>query len=151
MKWRSIPLVLCTALACSILPVSGGITALPAHAAAEVLVVVNDSVPAESSSRDTLQEIFLGRKTRWRDGQKIVPATLKEGQEHEEFLGAYVGKTPHQFRNYWKTKVFTGKGTAPAAFSSSEELVEFVKSTPGAIGYIPAGSYRNQLKSLVIE
>ncbi len=151
MKRRSIPLVICMVLTCIVLPVSGGITALSAHAAADVLAVVNDSVPEVSLSPDALQEIFLGRKTRWSDGQKIVPATLKEGQAHEEFLRGYVRKTPHQFRNYWKTAVFTGRGTAPDAFDSPDELMEFVKKTPGAIGYLPAGSYQNRLKSLAIE
>ena len=50
MKRRSIPLVICMVLTCIVLPVSGGITALSAHAAADVLAVVNDSVPEVSLS-----------------------------------------------------------------------------------------------------
>jgi len=105
----------------------------------------------ESLSRDAVQEIFLGRKTRWSDGRKIVLATLKEGRAHEVFLWRYVGKTPHQFRNYWKAQVFTGRGASPAAFASPDELSEFVKNTSGAIGYLPAGAYQSRLKNVLIE
>ena len=151
MKWRSIPLATRVVLACIVLSAPGVFAALSAHAAADVLTVVNDSVPEESLSADAVQEIFLGRKTRWSDGQKIVPATLKQGQAHEDFLKGYIRKTPHQFRDYWRRLVFTGRGSAPDVFDFPEDLVEFVKKTPGAIGYLPASLYQYQLKSLAIE
>ncbi|HPW68782.1 MAG: substrate-binding domain-containing protein [Deltaproteobacteria bacterium] len=151
MKLRSIPLIAHIVLACMVLSVFGGFIFPAGHAASEVMVVANDSVPVESLSRDAVQEIFLGRKTRWSDGQKIVLATLKEGDDHRDFLRMYVGKTPHQFQNYWKSQVFTGRGKAPDAFTSPDELAEFVANTPGAIGYLPQRAYQNQLKILMIE
>ncbi len=151
MKLRSIPLIARIVLAGIVFSAFGGFIVPAGHAASEVMVVANDSVPLESLSRDAVQEIFLGRKTRWSDGQKITLATLKEGEEHGDFLRMYVGKTPHQFKNYWKSQVFTGRGKAPEAFTSPDELAEFVTNTPGAIGYLPQRAYQNQLKSLMIE
>ena len=128
----------------------GELSAAPGKAG-NVIVICNGSVKAESLKADDLQEIFLGRKTRWADGQKIVLATLKEGEAHDFFIVEYVGKTPHQFLNYWRQQVFTGRGRMPGTFATPQELIEFVMKTPGAVGYVPAGAYQDQAKSLTIE
>ena len=47
----------------------------------------------------------------------------EEGDDHSDFLRMYVGKTPQQFKNYWKSQVFTGRGKAPEAFTSPDELM----------------------------
>ncbi len=150
MKWRIIP-VLIAVLFIGI-AVSGptGLFATSGRAG-DVVVICNDSVPASSLSRDNIQEMFLGRKTRWSDGQKITLTLLKDSDANDVFLEEYVEKTPQQFRDYWKKQAFTGRGRIPDTFASPQEVIEFVKNTPGAVGYIPASAYESQVKSITIE
>lgn len=150
MNWRIIPVLI--ALAFIGIAASGPSELFASSGSAgEVIVICNDSVTASSLSKDDIQEIFLGRKTRWDDGQKITLAILKEGPTNDLFLNEYVEKTPSQFLNYWKKQAFTGRGRVPDTFSTPEELADFVKKTPGAIGYIPPNAYQNQFKSITIE
>ncbi len=150
MKWRIIP-VLIAILFIGI--AASGPTRLSASSgrAGDVIVICNDSVPAGSLSRDNIQEMFLGRKTRWGDGQKITLSLLKDSEANDVFLEEYVEKTPPQFRDYWKKQAFTGRGRVPDTFATPQEIIEFVTNTPGAIGYIPASAYQSRVKSITIE
>lgn len=106
--------------------------------AQEVKVVVHPDVPRSTLSRDEIQEIFLGRNTRWdQTDQKVRFIMLKGGEVHETFVRRYVGKTAAQFGNYWRKMVFTGKGRAPKSLGSPEKVVDYVANTAGAIGYVP--------------
>ncbi len=150
MNWRIIPVLIFTMLMGIAVTCPDVLQAAPGKAV-DVVVICNDSVQTGALKKDIVQDMFLGRKTRWDDGQKIVLATLKEGEAHDSFMGEYVCKTPHQFLNYWKQQVFTGRGKMPGAFATPQELIDFVKKTPGAVGYVPAGAYQNQAKILTIE
>ena len=105
-------------------------------ASAGVVVICNKNVPVDSLDKKEIKKIYLGDKTRWSDDKKIIFVALDSGEEHKTFLKKYVGKSSSQFRNYWKKKVFTGKGKAPKSFRQMEGLLEYVAGTEGAIGYI---------------
>ncbi len=150
MKWRSISILFSLTLISLVLSRPDDISAASAQAGG-VVVVCNDSVAAASLSRDDVQEMFLGRKTRWSDGQKVVLATLKEGDAHELFLGKYVGTTSPKFLNHWKKQAFTGRGRMPNGFATPDDLMDFVRKTAGAVGYVPSSAYQSQVKSITIE
>ena len=42
--------------------------------------------------------------------------------------------------SYWQQQIFAGKEVPPAAKPSDEEVLAYVRSTPGAIGYVSAGA-----------
>ena len=123
----------------------------PAVFADDMMVICNDSVSIDSLEKKDVKNIFLGRKTRWADGDKINFVTLKSGPVHDLFLKLYVGKTLSQYNNYWKKRAFTGKGKVPKSFATPEELIGYVVKTRGAIGYIPFSAYQNQIKSISIN
>jgi ABC-type phosphate transport system substrate-binding protein len=118
-----------------------GLVSVPAGAS-DYSVIGNSSIPASLSKSD-LQAIFLGEKTKWDNG-KPVKIVVLQGSSSKSFLGDVVGKTPQQFDNHWKKQVFTGKAKAPTSFSDSSEVISFVSSTAGAIGFVsgekPSGS-----------
>ncbi len=106
----------------------------------DVIIICNKSVKAQSLNQDDVRSIFLGRKTTWDDGSKISFTTMKEGEAHESFVETYVGKTGFQFDTYWKKLVFTGRAMSPKAFTEAAEIMNYVASTDGSIGYIPASA-----------
>lgn len=98
--------------------------------------VVNVGVVGHQLDTKSLKNIYLGRQTTWPDKTPIIFVILQEGDVHTQFLKEYVSKTPSQFDNYWKKKVFSGQGTMPKAFKTEKELIDYVGKTKGAIGYI---------------
>jgi len=120
-------------------------------AAADIKVIANSSVGASSVSADELKGVFLGTKTSLSDGSHVEPVLLKSGAVHETFLKEYVGKTEDALNTYYRSLVFTGKGSMPKAFASDAEVVTFVEKTKGAIGYVSAGASAGSAKTLEVK
>ena len=119
--------------------------------AQEVVVIVNNNVPASSLTSDDIQNIFLAKKTQWDNGAKINFATLKDCPTHEAFLKKYLQKTSSQFQRYFRTLVFTGKGSVPKSFDTEESLVGYVAATDGAIGYVSSGTNTSSVKVITVN
>src|SRR4051812_3574763 len=94
--------------------------AFDATAAADVQVIVNPGLSVTELSADQVKDIFLGTRTAI-GGVAVEPVFEESGAAHEAFLKAYIGKSDSALRNYFKTLVFTGKGTQPRAFRSDAE------------------------------
>jgi len=120
-------------------------------AAQEVIVIANPNVPVSSLTGDEVKDIFLAKKTQWDNGRKINFVTLKNCDTHREFLKQYLQKSSSQFERYFRTLVFTGKGSIPKAFDTEEQLVGFVSGTDGAIGYVSSGTATGSTKVLTIN
>jgi ABC-type phosphate transport system substrate-binding protein len=124
--------------------------ALPSPCAASteeaVVIIANKNVPASSLSIEDVKNIFLSKKTRWRDGSKIEFVTLKGCVAHDVFLKSYLEKTASQYDSYFKNLVFTGKGKALRTFSTEAEVVKYVSGTDGAIGYVSSGTNTRSAK-----
>jgi len=101
-----------------------------------VLVVGRPTQPGAAISAREVQEIFLGIQRTWPDGTPAVPVILADGTLHAAFLDAWVGKSPQQFRRYWRQMVFAGRGVSPAAFACQEDLLAHLAQTAGSIGYL---------------
>ena len=102
----------------------------------KMLIITNPDTHVASLKKKDIKDIFLGRKKSWEKNEQIALATLKDEATHKQFLNRFVDKTPFQFRNYWREKVFLGEGESPRSFETEEGLINFVARTKGAIGYI---------------
>ena len=103
-----------------------------------ILIIAHNSVTSDEIKAIDLERIYLGKRTRWQDDSTVVPAMLKGGDLHEEFVMTYLDRTPSRFVTYWRQAVFTGKGVPPRSFADEAALREFVARTPGAVGYLRA-------------
>jgi ABC-type phosphate transport system substrate-binding protein len=119
--------------------------------AAEVTIIANSSVPESSIDAGTIEKIFLGKKSSWSDGSKIVPVMLASGPTREAFLSNLVKKNDGDFKSFWMQNVFAGKGTPPQTFDSEADLVNFVSSTSGAIGFVAPGTATGSAKTLAVN
>jgi ABC-type phosphate transport system substrate-binding protein len=117
----------------------------------DIKVIANSSVRASAVSADELKGVFLGTKTSLSDGSHVEPVLLKSGAVHEAFLREYVGKTDSALITYYRSLVFTGKGTMPKAFASDAEVVSFVGKTKGAIGYVGTGASTGSARTLAVR
>jgi len=116
--------------------------------AQDVVLVANQGVKISEITNADLRAIFMGTRTRFADGSRAVPVTLKGGPVHEVFLKTHVGESPEEFRSEWRKVVFTGQGAMPKAFDSESDLIEYVGATPGAVGYVSRISSQNRVKVL---
>jgi ABC-type phosphate transport system substrate-binding protein len=73
------------------------------------------------------------------------------GAPHKALLQEYMGKSDQALRTYLKSLVFTGKGSMPKSFGSDAEIVKYVASTKGAIGYVSPASDAAGVKKLQVQ
>lgn len=126
------------------------IALLIAGAVAEDTVIVNPALPLTALDDEALKDIYLGRKTAWDDGSRVVVVVLKEGVSHDHLLQR-LNKSAAQFLTGWKKLVFTGRGTMPELVESEDALVALVSKTPGAIGFIDKGRLKDGVKALPLK
>lgn len=107
--------------------------------AAELLIIANTSVPAESLSQDDIKNIYLGKILKWGNNDMVTLVISDKSEVHKSFLQKYVKRNASQFENLWRQNLFSGKGKAPVKVGSIDELVDYVSKTKGAVGYIYSG------------
>lgn len=119
--------------------------------AGDIKVIANASVGAAEISSDELKRVFLGTKTSLGDGSRVEPVLEKGGAAHSTFLKEYLGKTDDALTTYYRSLVFTGKGSMPKVLSSDAEVAAYVAKTKGAIGYVSAGASAPGTKTLEVK
>ncbi len=124
---------------------------LNSMAAAEGLLIVNNSVAQTSISKEDVELVFLGKKKQWDNGDTIRLAALRKGTVNESFLREYVNKAPSSYMSFWKIAVVSGTGHPPKFFKDEADLVDYVAEKEGAIGYISSTTPREGVKTLSIK
>jgi len=126
-----------------------GLTVASPASASEFKVVANPSVKASAITVDDLKGVFLATKTSL-EGAQVEPVLAKAGTAHEAMLKD-LGKTDSALSTYYRSLVFTGKGSMPKICSSDAEVIDYVSKTKGAIGYVSAGANAVGTKTLDVK
>jgi ABC-type phosphate transport system substrate-binding protein len=141
-RWRS-----------TVVVAAGVIVALVQQAeAAGFKVVAHPSVPVASLSRTAVSAAFLKKTEKWPDGTAIVPVD----QAHDSPLRQTFSQAIHErsvamIDAFWQKQVFSGRATPPLTKAGDAEVVAYVRSNPGAIGYVSAGADSSGLKEIRLE
>ncbi len=104
--------------------------------AEDFIIIANKNVPVDSLSVVEVKNIFLGNKTKWRNGNKIVFVTLRDGVAHKKFIRTFLKRNPSQFKNYCMRMLFTGKGVIPKSFPTDDTAINYISKNENVIGYI---------------
>ncbi len=120
---------------------------------ADLILIANNSVYVDSLTKEELQRIFLGKKVRWNHNLRIqIAAHKRSGSDaHEIFLKKYMYRTSKQYINWWRRMVYTGKGVYPRFFKYEKNLIHYVETTEGAIGYISSNIPHENVKTMKIS
>jgi ABC-type phosphate transport system substrate-binding protein len=106
----------------------------PAVAPSSLVVVANADTPALDA--DTLQKIYLGKVVEV-GGRPIVPVNLTKGNIlRTAFMEQVLAQDDDKFIAYWTVRRYIGKGSPPREFATIQEQLEFLRKTPGAVGYL---------------
>jgi ABC-type phosphate transport system substrate-binding protein len=126
--------------------------ALAPGAALAQVVIVNPAVAVAQMRADAARAVFAMRLTVWPDGTPIrVFALPADHPVHVAFNKKVLGVYPHRLERVWSTLVFTGTGQAPTRVSTEQDMLEAVRRTPGAIGYLGEAPADDTVKVLVVR
>lgn len=104
------------------------------------VVIAHASVPKVDAA--TLQRLYTGRAIEVNGNPVTVVNAAPGSAARDRFLAAVVNLDSERYIAYWTVRRHVGKGVPPREFRTSAELVEYVQSTPGAIGYIASADLK---------
>ncbi len=121
--------------------------ALVAGAAAPVVsadapfrVIVHPQVKGNQIPRASLSSIFLKQAAKWGDGSAVRPVDQSvRSSVRLAFSNDVLQQGLVEVQVYWQRRIASGQ-VPPPVKTSDEEIVSFVASTPGAIGYVSSGT-----------
>jgi len=98
--------------------------------AADVVVIANPGIAISSGD---IKDIFLGEK-QFAGSTKLI--VIDNASAQGAFLSKFMKMDAAKYNNIWTKKSFRDGLTPPAVKSSDIEVSEYVKRTPGAVGYV---------------
>lgn len=121
------------------------------QAFADVAVVANKGISIDSITAKVAKKVWLG-KTKSLSGTSVKLADLPRGNaSRDHFYSTIVKKNEKKLKAYWGKIVFSGKGTPPKVLSSDAEVINWVASTPGAVGYVDSAATNDSVKVLMVS
>lgn len=120
--------------------VSAGAARLDAQERGYV-VIVNEANFVTQVSTAELNRLFMKQTVRWTTGQAVTAVDLRaDAPAREEFSRDVMGRSVSEIKAHWQTVIFSGRGIPPMEAPSEQAVVQFVRTTPGAIGYVSAST-----------
>jgi hypothetical protein len=109
--------------------------------AQSVKLVANGATEVGDMTTAAATRIFLKQEAKFASGAAAVPIDqVKTSPTRAGFSKEVLGRSVGAVEQYWIQQVFAGKETAPNTKASDADVLEFVKATPGAIGYVSASA-----------
>ena len=102
--------------------------------AGEIVVIGNSNVPKMDPA--TIQKVYTGKIISV-SGINVTPVGVKPGTSARTlFLQEFLNQDEEKYTAYWTVRRYIGKGAPPAELASDADVINYVQSTPGAVGYI---------------
>lgn len=108
-----------------------------APALADLVVVVNARSGIAVLTRNEVINIFFGRYRQFFNGLEAQPVDLVDSHpDRARFYTALVGKDLSDVNAYWSRQVFSGRMQPPPRVGNVDEVLKWVSSHPGGIGFV---------------
>ncbi len=113
------------------------------------VVIVHPGNPAKSVSKKRVSRILLKEISKWDGGISAQPVDLDSKSDvRGEFSKDVHGRSVSSIKNYWQRQIFSGDGVPPPEVADDAAVIAYVKTHPGAIGYVSAGTALDGVKAL---
>jgi ABC-type phosphate transport system substrate-binding protein len=140
MKRTIIAFVVIVALACTTV-----------YAQQDVTVIAHPTVSVDAMARKDLTRIFLKKKASWPDRKKAEPINQNvKSPLRDIFASQVLGMSNKEMDSYWQGQVFSGRKSPPPTAASDREVLDFVRTTPGAVGYVSKGASTSGVKVITV-
>ncbi len=112
--------------------------ALPAMAdEAGFRIVVHPDNPTTELRAAEVSSLLLKKKVKWDHGVPVEPVDLAAASKlREAFSKEIHGRSVSSIKNYWTGPMRSAGKTPPPELKDDAAVVAYVKSHPGAIGYV---------------
>ena len=111
-----------------------------ADATVTIKVVTHPAVPGTQIQKETLADVFLGRTNRLANGQVLVPVDQSlQSPVRAAFSQGILSQPVAAVRMYWMREMQKNR-RPPMTKGSDADVLAFVASNPGAIGYVASGT-----------
>lgn len=117
------------------------------HAADGVVVIGHPAL--RQLDLETVEKIFTGKLIQV--GNIYITAVNADvgSSVRDRFLQAYLKQDEGRYTGYWRVRRSIGQGKPPRELPRSIDIINFVNSTPGAIGYISESDLQPGLNILL--
>jgi hypothetical protein len=100
------------------------------------IVVVIGNASVKKVDATSVFRIYTGRTSEI-DGAAIYAVNAPTGTPiRNRFLASCLQQDENRYTAHWTVRKYVGKGTSPREFARSAEVLNYVTTTPGAIGYL---------------
>ena len=99
--------------------------------------VVGNQTGVSALTQSQLVSVFKPKNNRWDNNKAVIivlPGTnspINEKVAQQIYSNSFVA-----VQKYWLSLVFQGRFNAPYFFNTDEETLNFIRKTPGAIGFV---------------
>lgn len=122
-----------------LLALLGALAAPAAAGEAGYRIVVNPQNPASAVERVELARLFMRKVSAWPDGTPVAAVDQpRTAPVRSVFSRDVHHKDVDSVVAYWSTLVYSGRELPPPVRKTDEEVLEYVRATPGAVGYVSA-------------
>jgi len=121
--------------------------------AARPFVVIVNAANAVTLTRGDIVDIFLKRITRWQPDNVpiVVVDEPAESPVREAFSRALMRRGVDAVEAYWQQQIFSGRDVPPVVKETDADVVAFVRSNHGAIGYVARGAALEGVRVVVLD
>jgi len=102
-----------------------------------VVVGAKADFGSEVSDVNELRAVFMGEKLFWSDNERIF--TILPDFNHAStaaFAQEVLGVDRQQYLDYWRRKLFAGKGHPPRETESDAEALGLLRANPGSVAIL---------------
>lgn len=126
------------------------VVGLSPPALAGVVVIGHESLTSLGNlDKNILGRIYTGRTVQVA-GQAVQPVNLAAGDAiRVAFIRETLRQSDDDYVAYWIVRRAIGKGAPPQEVNGSREMIELIRSTPGAIGYLDTSQILSGVKVLL--
>ena len=124
---------------------------LVSSAAADLAIIVNPAYAGGELTAAGVREIFLGRSSRFPNGENAKPIDQQIGSaDREQFLSLVLDMSEKRLKRHWSRLIFSGGGSPPESLEEGRVVVRWVSRNPGGIGYVDADLVDDSVKVLLV-
>lgn len=114
-------------------------------------IVVHKDNPARGLQKSKIALMFMKMTTKWENGAAVEPVDLPAAAAvRAAFTAAVHNRDVDAIKAAWQRAVFAGRGEPPPEKPSDDEVIAYVASHPGGIGYVSESAAVDKVKTLDI-
>ena len=115
------------------------------------VVVVHPSNPEATMSKGQISNLLLKKSSRWDSDLTAEPIDLDARSPIREAVSRDIhGRSVNSIKSYWQRQIFSGRSVPPPEAQSEAEVIAWVRSHPGGIGYVSSSASLDGVKTLSV-